>query len=88
MSKCTSCNTEGAYISCFTIECPNPKCEYYCETLEKSIQKEKESKEKSKPNSVPFGFWHFPYIPMVTTHTSYWIDDSGILQKIVYKIKY
>ena len=68
MTKCTSCGVSGAYISCFTVECPNSKCEYYSPKLEKENLDKVENEERV--NLYPSGFY-FPHIPMIITIIEY-----------------
>jgi hypothetical protein len=73
MSICPNpeCGAEGAYNSGFTIECPNPQCQWYCEEqrlrrAEESMQRMEDlatrkflSEPASDPDKTPvynFGF--------------------------------
>ncbi|MEK6879489.1 MAG: hypothetical protein AABY22_07780 [Nanoarchaeota archaeon] len=37
MSKCTVCNSDGAYIGFSSIECINPKCKFYKREWEEKV---------------------------------------------------
>ena len=44
MIKCTSCKSSNAVIILTSIQCPNPKCNFYDEAWAKEIVKKKSDK--------------------------------------------